>query len=153
MTFLSAYNVGLSIGQPECDNTEEPVFSERITDSGMYEVFRSGSRNFQDLINEAYPSTLLENVLARCGVGDFSGFNRNGFYADVTAMPADIHSASSLIKNVKSIFDSLPKDIKNQFNSFSDFLNASNDPVSLVKILNPKKESAPKEESKNESAE
>lgn len=128
MIFLTAFSVGRSVGQPVCNNTEEPVFSERINDSGVYEVYQSGVRSFQDIINEAYPSTLLENVLARCGVGDFSGLSAKCFYADVTSFPENIHVASSLVNNIRNIFESLPKDQKVKFDSFTDFLEKSGTP-------------------------
>lgn len=106
------------------DNTEEPVFSEKFVD-GMQVVFQSGIKNLQDVINEAYPASTIYSVLARCGVGDFSGLQNHGFYADISGMPRHIIDACVTVNQSKEFFQMLPDEVKSHFDSYLDFVQSA----------------------------
>lgn len=122
--FFSRSHLPEPLFVPHGDNTHEPVFSERVK-NGLYEVYQSGEKNLQDVINEAYPASTIYSVLARCGIGDYSGLSNHGFFADISGMPRHIIDACATVNQSREFFDMLPKEVSSQFESFSDFVQSA----------------------------
>lgn len=86
-------------------------------------------RNVQDMIDAAYESVEIHSLMKRFQLGDTDVFNqRQGFYADVTDMPKNMAEMFARVNDCKEHFDSLPVDIKEEFNnSYTEYFSLMND--------------------------
>lgn len=70
----------------------------------------------------------VNSIVARCLRGDTSGLKQCGFqYADLTEMPKSLQEMLNRRMNADSVFDSLPEEAKERYQTPSRFVNALND--------------------------
>lgn len=84
-----------------------------------------GESNLYDYIQSHADSVDLHKILERCAlVDDYSILNRMpGRFMDVTEMPKNLADAYSMIQDAKAMFDRMPLDIKEAYDSnFVEFI-------------------------------
>ena len=79
--------------------------------------------NVYDRIQADYPSTDINLLMERFALGETEAINiKDGFYADVTAMPKTYAELFQRAEDAKQFFDELPTDLKEMFNnSYTEF--------------------------------
>ena len=75
--------------------------------------------------NASLEATDLANIKARLDAGDTSVINmRVGLSGDVAALPHDAMELNDLANKAQSSFNSLPKEVKDLFGSYTEFFNS-----------------------------
>lgn len=74
-------------------------------------------------IQADYPSTDINLLMERFALGETDVINvKDGFFADVTAMPKNYAQLFQMYEDCKKYFDELPTDLKEMFdNSYTEF--------------------------------
>ena len=115
-----------------------PVFA--MNETGDY-VIEVGKRNICDEIESYKDSTdmaIITNQLLAGNVSVSQVFNNGGFYAtenmfyDSTLFPQTMAEYQRIMRNAMSSYNSIPKEIREQFNSIDDFVSSSNDKLQNV---------------------
>lgn len=101
-----------------------PNLIESYDDSGVYTVIESGSFNIQDKINLFKDDVEIYNILRRVGDGERDLLDRSkGSYLDITALPTNLHEAHAAMRNAQEFFQTLPVDVRKQYNNnFRQFI-------------------------------
>lgn len=95
-------------------------YQEEIND-GVRSLTKTGAKNTDELIQLDLESSKIQNILAKALNGDFSDLKaREGTYVDATTMPKNLMDAQNLVIRMKSEFEKMPTEIKNQFNNSAD---------------------------------
>lgn len=77
-----------------------------------------GTHDIYDEIQSYKDECLVENIIAKATAGDVNALNqRQGFYADITEMPASLAEAQNAILRLSHEFDTLPTEIKEKFDN------------------------------------
>lgn len=77
-----------------------------------------GETNIYEQIQSHKASTDLQQIINRYFNGDTNALQRSqAIYADITAVPANMHEAVNLMRNAQADFDRLPVDIKAKFSN------------------------------------
>lgn len=101
------------------------LYSLALDENGREVLKKSGMTDLKNEIQSHHDSVCLDMILMRYMQGDESALNKvEGFYADVSNMPVKLNDVLNLAREGKSIFDSLPTDVKEVFgNDYMMFLN------------------------------
>ena len=71
-----------------------------------------------DLIQEGREETLIENIIRKCVEGDESALNViQGEYQDITGHVTSLMECQNMVLKAKEQFDSLPLEIRKQFDN------------------------------------
>lgn len=102
-----------------------PEYALKVDEKTGYEyVAPTGEfTNVYDRIQADYPSTDINILMERFALGDTEAINiKDGFYADVTAMPKTYAEMFQRVVDAHKFFDELPTDLKEMFdNSYTEF--------------------------------
>lgn len=69
-------------------------------------------------------------IIERIGAGEFQA--KEGSYFDTTIIPDTIEEARKLNQNIKDTYNSIPEEIRNQFNGIDDFVGSNDDRLQSV---------------------
>lgn len=98
----------------------------------------TGEHNLYDYVQASAEDVEIYNILDRFTRGDFTALmQKKGQFLDVTGMPSTLAEAQQLMINATVKFNSLPKDVRNQFNDVTDYINkvATSDLAGLKEIF------------------
>lgn len=123
MSFYSATNRPSTISYPKSEKII-PTFGLKINKDGKKELHQIGTTNLYEKIQASKDQTLIYNVLERYNNGELDLLSRSqGMYGDFTDLPTSLAEAQQKLIDAENIFNSLPLDIRKQFNhSVSEFL-------------------------------
>lgn len=96
---------------------ERNTYAYEIKKNGSKELVITGKENTYEKIQAELEETKIENILKRVAVGDMSDFRPNGIYQDVTDIPKDLNGAMAEIQKMENIWNTLPKEIKDEYNN------------------------------------
>lgn len=97
------------------------VFQEEIDKDGNHNLVCTGKTNIYQKIQEEAPSTLIENILAACAMGDYSRIReQEPVYIDATTLPKNLMECENIVLKAKQQFENYPSDIKELFNNNPD---------------------------------
>lgn len=95
-------------------------YEVRIVD-GKRVISVASESSLIDKVKEAFPDTLIYNILARHERGDITALNKvQGQYMDVVGMPSTLAQAQQMLIDIRNDFDQLPQDVRKHFNNSVD---------------------------------
>lgn len=124
--FRSAYDFPVIEGlySPAGDKYS-PVYAEDIDERGVKRIVQVSQENIQDKIEACKEQTLIYNILNSFDDGTLLN-KAHGVYADLSAMPDNIHDAYNSVRDARMIFNGLDDSIRQRFNnSFDEFISSS----------------------------
>lgn len=96
------------------------LYQEQI-ENGVKTLKKTGLKNVWEEIQAGLEESKIENILHAVAMGDLSALNaREGSYMDSTTMPKTLMEAQNLVLKMKSEFETMPTEVKNQFNNSAD---------------------------------
>lgn len=96
------------------------TYETRVKD-GKRIIAVASEASLVDKINEAFPDTLIYNILARYERGDMMALNKvHGQYMDVVGMPSTLAEAQQLLINIRNDFEAMPPELRRRFNNSVD---------------------------------
>ena len=122
--FYSRSNYPATIPCPECSENV-PTFTLKINkETGKKELKKTGETNLYQKIQAAKEETLIYNIIKRFENGDIEALNKtHGTYGDFSNMPKTLAEAQQSLIDAENTFNSLPLDVRRQFNmSSSEFV-------------------------------
>lgn len=124
--FRTAYNCDpiSDLFSPSGDEFS-PVYAEDVDERGVACIVQVSQEKIQDKIEACKEQTLIYNILN--SFDDGSLLNKvQGVYADLSAMPDNIHEAYQSVRDARMIFSGLSDEIRQRFNnSFDEFIASS----------------------------
>ena len=123
MEYYSRINKPVTIAQPKCEKIV-PTYGKEIDKDGKVHIVETGKTNLYEKIQASKEDTLIYNILDRFNAGDISVLQaRQGVYGDFTDAPKTLAEAQQSLITAENYFNSLPLDVRAEFNhSFSEFL-------------------------------
>lgn len=105
---------------------EQEIFHGELMPDNTIRLISDGYENIQMYIESFRESTEIENIIRRVNNGEIDLLNaRSGVFGDFVGMPNSRSEALNSIISAQRFFESLPDDIKNNFNgSFDNWFNA-----------------------------
>ncbi len=124
MEFYSRSSYPQTIPHPKSKKIIDTYSIEINKDTGKKELKATGKTNIYEFIQKSLEDTKVYNILKKCEMGDTEALNRAvGAYGDFTSAPRSLAEAQQLIINAEKEFNSLPLEIRKEFNySVSEFL-------------------------------
>lgn len=102
-----------------------PVYAEDVDQRGVACIVKISEEKIQDKIEACKEQTLIYNILNSFDDGTLLN-KAQGVYADLSAMPDNIHDAYKSVRDARMIFNGLSDDIRQRFNnSFDEFIASS----------------------------
>ncbi len=102
-----------------------PVYAEDVDERGVACIVQVSQEKIQDKIEACKEQTLIYNILNSFDDGTLLN-KAQGVYADLSAMPDNIHEAYQRVREARMIFGGLSDDIRQRFNnSFDEFIASS----------------------------
>lgn len=124
--FRSAYDCPVIDGlfSPAGDEYS-PVYAEDVDERGVACIVQVSQEKIQDKIEACKEQTLIYNILNSFDDGTLLN-KAQGVYADLSAMPDNIHDAYKSVRDARMIFNGLDDSVKQRFNnSFDEFISSS----------------------------
>lgn len=104
----------------------QPVFSPKVEPDGRVILVKTGEENVYDFIQSYKESTDMSVIVQRVLNGEPELLQqREGFYGDFTSMPKTYAEILQLQIDAGRLFDSLPVEIKQKFDSDPNVFMAS----------------------------
>ncbi len=124
--FRTAYNCPPIIDLYSSSGDEySPVYAEDVDDRGVACIVQVSQEKIQDKIEACKEQTLIYNILNSFDDGTLLN-KAQGVYADLSAMPDNIHEAYQQVRDARTIFNGLSDEIRQRFNnSFDEFIASS----------------------------
>lgn len=95
---------------------ETPALEARLRPDGSYGIEQVGMVDTWNQIQACRASTDMSLILSRYMAGDTSALSRaQGFYADISEMPENMHEALSVMLRAQQDFDALPLEVRERF--------------------------------------
>lgn len=102
-----------------------PVYAEDVDERGVTCIVQVSQEKIQDKIEACKEQTLIYNILNSFDDGTLLN-KAQGVYADLSAMPDNIHEAYQRVREARMIFGGLSDDVRQRFNnSFDEFISSS----------------------------
>lgn len=94
------------------------LYESKVFPDGTIELVQCGKEDFQDFIESWTDSCDMTHVLTQLRNGDLSVLNqRPGMYGNFTEMPSTLAEFMQLQIDSDRMFDSLPIDVKQEFDN------------------------------------
>ena len=124
--FRSAYDCAPIEGLYSSSGDEySPVYAEDVDERGVACIVQVSQEKIQDKIEACKEQTLIYNILNSFDDGTLLN-KAQGVYADLSAMPDNIHEAYQSVRDARMIFNGLSDEIRQRFNnSFDEFIASS----------------------------
>lgn len=105
----------------EAGSKYHKTYEVQLDENGHKELVQTGETNIYDEIQSYKEDCLIENILARAGVGDMSGFrNTEGEYIDCTQLPTTLAEAQKTILKIKNEFYKLTPEQREVFGNSAE---------------------------------
>lgn len=100
-----------------------------------------GKKNICKEVNSYRDSTDINVILHQLSINDSTMFNRiregeftskEGAYFDTTVFPKTIHEFNRMVEISNKAYNSLPKEITDQFNSIDDFVKSDDNKLKAI---------------------
>ncbi len=102
-----------------------PVYAEDVDERGVACIVQVSQEKIQDKIEACKEQTLIYNILNSFDDGTLLN-KAQGVYADLSAMPDNIHEAYQSVRDARMVFYGLSDEIRQRFNnSFDEFIASS----------------------------
>ncbi len=102
-----------------------PVYAEDVDERGVACIVQVSQEKIQDKIEACKEQTLIYNILNSFDDGTLLN-KAHGVYADLSAMPDNIHEAYQSVRDARMLFNGLSDEIRQRFNnSFDEFIASS----------------------------
>lgn len=102
-----------------------PVYAEDVDERGVACIVQVSQEKIQDKIEACKEQTLIYSILNSFDDGTLLN-KAQGVYADLSAMPDNIHEAYQRVREARMIFGGLSDDVRQRFNnSFDEFISSS----------------------------
>lgn len=102
-----------------------PVYAEDVDERGVACIVQVSQEKIQDKIEACKEQTLIYNILNSFDDGTLLN-KAQGVYADLSAMPDNIHEAYQRVREARMIFGGLSDEVRQRFNnSFDEFISSS----------------------------
>lgn len=96
------------------------TYETRVKD-GKRVIAVASEASLVDKINEAFPETLVYNILARYERGDMTALSKvHGQYMDVVGMPSTLAEAQQMLIDIRNDFEAMPPELRRRFNNSVD---------------------------------
>lgn len=103
-------------------------YVKKVNEDFTEVLIETGETNLHDYINSFADGVSLEMMLRRFQLGDRTALqNAEGVYMDASGMPRDLASAYRMIGKAEAIYANLPENIRKDFPSSKEFLQAFSD--------------------------
>lgn len=97
------------------------VYGIMMDERGHKKVYEKSQKNIYNMIQEALPGTLIENILKRAELGDPTALQRkNAQFIDATTLPKNLMEVQNAITGLKEQFRELPVEIRQRFDNNPD---------------------------------
>lgn len=115
----------------------EVNWQAKVLPDGTIDFFEDGVLNVYDEIQSHKDSCSIELALQRFAMGDSSALQRTqGAYGDFTVFPKTFAEVLQLMINGQNYFDSLPKEVRRNFdNDVNKFFASMDDMSGFMKKL------------------
>jgi len=120
------------------------LYAPRFDENGVMDLVEKGEENLYEYIQSHKDSVDINTLLRRYAQGDPDALSRvQAAYGDFTGLPSTYADLLNAVNDGKQYFESLPVDVRAQFNhSFSEFM-ASMDGPDFWRKLGVVKDEAP----------
>lgn len=120
--------------------TGSPEYKEvrvRRAPDGNISVEYGKKHDRQAEINSYKGACDVKKMIQRFEAGDQTALmrNPNGVFADLSALPRNIHEAHKLSSDVHSLYDSMGSDIKSRYQNVNEFCEAFSSPEKFNEFL------------------
>jgi hypothetical protein len=117
----------------------KPTFKMHVDENGKRELRKNGEYNLYAEIQSYKDSVSIDYILARFMNGDDSALSRaQGIYGDFSEMPTTLAELQQRVIDAEDLFNSLPIDIRAQYNHSASEFFAQLDSEKTRNIFNPK---------------
>lgn len=104
-------------GLSKTGSPKKPLYRLFVDDDGKRELRKSGEYDLYAEIQSYKDSCSIEYILSRFAAGDTSALSRvQGVYGDFTEMPTTMAELQQRVIDATALFDSLPLDVREQYN-------------------------------------
>lgn len=115
------------------------TYKMHVDEDGKRELRKSGEYNLYAEIQSYKDSVSIDYILTRFMNGDDSALSRaQGIYGDFTSMPTTLAELQQRVIDAEDLFNSLPLDIRAQYNHSASEFFAQLDSEKTKNIFNPK---------------
>ncbi len=116
----------------------KPTYKMHVDDNGKRELKQSGEFNLYADIQSYEQSVSVDYLLTKFINGDASALSRaQGVYGDFTQMPRTLAELQQRVIDAENLFNSLPLDIRAQYNHSASEFFAQLDSDKTKAIFNP----------------
>nr|CAI9750837.1 virion structural protein [Microvirus sp.] len=117
----------------------KPTYKMHVDEDGKRELKKNGEYNLYAEIQSYKDSVSIDYILTRFMNGDDSALSRaQGIYGDFTQMPTTLAELQQRVIDAEDLFNSLPLDIRAQYNHSASEFFAQLDSEKTKSIFNPK---------------
>lgn len=117
---------------------EHVVYAPKVSRDGVVELIPTGTENLHELIQSHRESCDIQSIMRRVAAGQLDLLkSRPGSYGDFTKMPKTYAEVLQLQINASHLFDSLPPDVKRQFDNSADVFLAQAGSPEWVEAMRP----------------
>lgn len=115
----------------------EDIHSLAYDEDGHPYLKVTGKRDVVSEINSYRAECDINRIILRYANGDASalGDPNGGFYGDVSSLPKSLIDVYKSVDNARHIFERLDGDVKQQYQSFDDFLSVFGDSNGIADFL------------------
>lgn len=104
-------------GLSKTGSPKKPLYRLFVDDDGKRELKQSGEYDLYAEIQSYKDSCSIDYILSRFAAGDTSALSRvQGIYGDFTDMPTTMAELQQRVIDATALFDSLPLDVREQYN-------------------------------------
>lgn len=106
------------------------LYAPRFDENGVMDLVEKGEENLYEYIQSYKDSVDINTLLRRYAQGDPDALSRvQAAYGDFTGLPSTYADLLNAVNDGKQYFESLPVDVRAQFNhSFSEFMASMDGP-------------------------
>lgn len=125
MKFKTAYDCASEFSSPT-GNRIKTVYKRVIHSNGSKDLVENGKEDIYEYIQLAGKGCLLRDLIKRAQCGDAAALDsRTGGFGDFTNAPGSLIEAENSLLKAREIYDHLPVETKQKYNSsFVSFLEA-----------------------------
>lgn len=121
----------------------KPTYKMHVDDDGKRELKQSGEFNLYADIQSYEQSVSIDYLLSKFINGDTTALSRaQGVYGDFTQMPRTLAELQQRVIDAENLFNSLPLDIRAQYNHSASEFFAQLDSDKTKAIFNPPEKAA-----------
>lgn len=96
---------------------EKVVYTSKVMPDGKIRLTPAGKEDFHGMIQSFKESTDISYILTKLANGDTSVLRSNGNFGDFTNVPSNYAELLQLQIDTNKLYDSLPVDVKKQFDN------------------------------------